>query len=151
MKKLQSNVDQVVELMKDPNAISLMKTGHPARGLIEGLRWRLINNVQTLRDFGVLSPSEIDTIAKSVPDPNSFFNIVAGKAGLKPGRFIEGVLGALKKEGETKASQLRAFMNQYSVQEVDFKIHQYDPYQDQGNQGQQENSFQEQDSLEYIE
>jgi len=136
MKKLQSNVDQVVELMKDPNAISLMKTGHPARGLIEGLRWRLINNVQTLRDFGVLSPSEIDTIAKSVPDPNSFFNIVAGKAGLKPGRFIEGVLGALKKEGETKASQLRAFMNQYSVQEVDFKIHQYDPYEGQDNQNQ---------------
>ena len=136
MKKLQSNVDQVVELMKDPNAISLMKTGHPARGLIEGLRWRLINNVQTLRDFGVLSPSEIDTIAKSVPDPNSFFNIVAGKAGLKPERFIQGVLGALKKEGETKASQLRAFMSHYGVQEIDFQIHQFNPYQNQDQNSQ---------------
>ena len=137
MKKLQSNVDQVVELMKDPNAISLMKTGHPARGLIEGLRWRLINNVQTLRDFGVLSPSEIDTIAKSVPDPNSFFNIVAGKVlGLKPERFIQGVLGALKKEGETKASQLRAFMSHYGVQEIDFQIHQFNPYQNQDQNSQ---------------
>ncbi len=135
MKKLQSNVDEVLELMKDPNAISLMKTGHPARGLIEGLRWRLINNVQTLRDFGVLSPSEIDTIAKSVPDPNSFFNIVAGKAGLKPERFVQGVLGALKAEGITKANQLRAFMERYGVQEIDFKIHRFNPYQGQG-QGQ---------------
>ncbi len=149
MKTLQSNVDEVVELMKDPNAISLLKTGHPARGLIEGLRWRLINNVQTLRDFGVLSPSEIDTIAKSVPDPNSFFNIVAGKVlGLKPERFVEGVLGALKKEGETKASRLRAFMAHWNVPEIDFKIHRYDPYA--GQQGQQENIFKEQDSLEYI-
>ena len=149
MKKLQSNVDEVIELMKDPNAISLLKTGHPARGLIEGLRWRLINNVQTLRDFGVLSPSEIDTIAKSVPDPNSFFNIVAGKVlGLKPERFVEGVLGALKKEGETKASRLRAFMAHWNVPEIDFKIHRYDPYA--GQQGQQENIFKEQDSLEYI-
>ena len=129
MKKLQSNVDEVVELMKDPNAISLLKTGHPARGLIEGLRWRLINNVQTLRDFGVLSPSEIDTIAKSVPDPNSFFNIVAGKVlGLRPERFVKGVLGALKAEGQTKASQLRAFMAHWNVPEIDFKIHRYDPY-----------------------
>ena len=132
MKTLQNNVDEVIELMKDPNAISLLKTGHPARGLIEGLRWRLINNVQTLRDFGVLSPSEIDTIAKSVPDPNSFFNIVAGNVlGLKPQRFVEGVLGALKAEGQTKATQLRAFMAHWKVPEIAFEIQRYDPYADQ--------------------
>ena len=136
MKKLQSNVDEVLDLMKRPEAISFLKVGHPARGLIEGLRWRVINNVQTLRDFGVLSPSEITTIAKSVPDPNSWFNIVAGKAGMKPERFIEGVLGALRAEGQTKANQLRAFMDRYSVQEIDFEIYRYDPWENQpGRQG----------------
>ena len=80
---------------------------------------------------------------------NSFFNIVAGKVlGLKPERFVEGVLGALKKEGETKASRLRAFMAHWNVPEIDFKIHRYDPYA--GQQGQQENIFKEQDSLAYI-
>ena len=135
MKKMQSNVDEVVGLMKDPNALGLLETGHPARGLIEGLRWRLINNVQVLRDFGVLSSREIETIAKSIPDINSTFNWTARKIfGLEPQRFVEGVLGALKAEGITKANQLRAFMGQYGVQEVDFKIHQYDPYESLGNQ-----------------
>jgi len=130
MKKMQSNVDEVVGLMTDPNALGLLETGHPARGLIEGLRWRLINNVQVLRDFGVLSSREIETIAKSIPDINSTFNWTARKIfGLEPQRFVEGVLGALKAEGITKANQLRAFMGQYGVQEVDFKIHQYDPYE----------------------
>tara|TARA_R100001594_G_scaffold2226_1_gene8986 strand:- start:8142 stop:10349 length:2208 start_codon:yes stop_codon:yes gene_type:complete len=150
MRKMQSNVDEVVELMKDPNALGLLKTGHPARGLIEGLRWRLINNVQVLRDFGVLSPSEIGTIAKSVPDINSTFNWAARTIfGLKPERFVKGVLGALKKEGETKASQLRAYMAHWNVPVIDFKIHTYDPYA--GEQGQSVNIFQEQDSLEYTE
>jgi hypothetical protein len=140
MKKLQSNVDEVLDLMKRPEAISFLKVGHPARGLIEGLRWRLINNVQTLRDFGVLSPSEITTIAKSVPDPNDWFNIVAGKAGFKPELFIKGVLGALRAEGQTKANQLRAFMKRYSVQEIDFEIYKYNPWesQDQGQGSQTE-------------
>jgi len=150
MKKLQSNVDETIELMKDPKALGLLETGHPARGMIEGLRWRLINNVQTLRDFGVLSPSEITTIAKSVPDINSTFNWGARTIfGLKPERFVKGVLGALKAEGITKANQLRAMMSHYGVQEVNFKIHRFDPYE--GQQGQQVNIFEEQDSLEYVE
>jgi len=140
MKKMQSNVDEVVGLMKDPNALGLLETGHPARGLIEGLRWRLINNVQVLRDFGVLSSREIETIAKSIPDINSTFNWASRKIfGLKPESFVKGVLGALKAEGITKANQLRAFMGAYGVKEVDFKIHQFDPYasQDQGSASKQ--------------
>ena len=149
MKKMQSNVDEVVGLMKDPNALGLLKTGHPARGLIEGLRWRLINNVQVLRDFGVLSSREIDTIAKSIPDINSTFNWTARTIfGVEPQRFVKGVLGALKKEGETKASQLRAYMKHWNVPVIDFKIHRYDPYGEQ--QGPPVNIFQEQDSLEFV-
>ena len=145
MKKMQSNVDEVVGLMTDPNALGLLETGHPARGLIEGLRWRLINNVQVLRDFGVLSSREIETIAKSIPDINSTFNWTARTIfGLKPETFVEGVLGALKAEGITKANQLRAFMGQYGVQEIDFKIYKYNPWegmpgQSQGNQNQNAN------------
>ena len=128
MKKLQTNVDELIGIMKRPEAIGLMKIGHPARGLIEGLRWRLVNNVQRLRDFGVLTPGEIEVIEESVPNRNSFFNMVAGKLGLRPERFIKGALRALQAEGRTKANELRALMNQYQIKETSFEIYQYDPF-----------------------
>ena len=139
MKKLQSNVDELIGVMKRPEAIGLMKIGHPARGLIEGIRWRLINNVQRLRDFGVLTPGEILVIQESVPNRNSFFNMVAGKLGLKPERFIEGALRALQAEGRTKANELRALMNQYQIKETSFDIYQYDPFANQGPVNQNQN------------
>ena len=150
MKKLQSNVDELVAVMKRPEAIGLMKIGHPARGLIEGIRWRLINNVQRLRDFGVLTPGEIEVIEESVPNRNSFFNMVAGKLGLKPERFIEGALRALQAEGRTKANELRALMNQYQIKETSFDIYQYDPYANQGPVNQNQGSGQVSESQQFV-
>lgn len=150
MKKPQSNVDELVGVMQRPEAIGLMKIGHPARGLIEGIRWRLINNVQRLRDFGVLTPGEIEVIEESVPNRNSFFNMVAGKLGLKPERFIEGALRALQAEGRTKANELRALMNQYQIKETSFDIYQYDPYANQGQVNQNQGPSQVSESQQFV-
>ena len=125
MIKMQSSIDQVISLMGNKDARGYAKIGNESRGLIEGLRWRLVNNVQVLRDFGVLSPSEIETIAMSVPDPNSFMNLMT--QGMGSDRFVEGVLMALKAEGKTKENEVRSYMQGLNIPHMTFPIHKYEP------------------------
>lgn len=136
MIKMQSSIDQVINLMGNKDARGYAKLGTESRGLIEGLRWRLINNVQVLRDFGVLSPSEIETIAMSVPDPNSFYNLIT--QGMGSDRFVEGVLMALRAEGKTKENEVRAYMQGLNIPHMTFPIHKYQPPTQQGSATQEQ-------------
>ena len=125
MIKMQSTVNDYIDLIKNPKARSYAKLGSEARGKIAGLRWRIINNVQVIREFGVLSPSEIDVIAESVPDPNSFFNLIT--QGMDSDRFVEGVLRALEAEGITKGNEIKAYMQGLNIPHMTFPIHRYVP------------------------
>jgi len=130
MKILQSNVDEMLALLYNKEARNWFKLGSEARGMVNAIRWRLVNNIQTLREFGVLTPGEILVIEESVPNMNSFLNLIASDfVGLEGGseRFIEGALGALKSEGKTAENAVRAYMDAYGIPEIGFEIDIYNP------------------------
>jgi len=125
MKILQSNVDEMLALLYNKEARNWFKLGSEARGMVNAIRWRLVNNIQTLREFGVLTPGEIVVIEESVPNMNTFLNLLASDfVGLEGGseRFIEGALGALKSEAKTKENQIRSYMSGYGIPELGFEI-----------------------------
>ena len=128
MKILQSNADEMLALLYDKEARNWFKLGSEARGKVNAIRWRLVNNIQTLREFGVLTPGEILVIEESIPNMNSFLNLIASDfKGLKGGseKFIKGALGALKSEAKTKENQIRAYMKGYAIPELGFEIDVY--------------------------
>ncbi|BAQ90679.1 hypothetical protein [uncultured Mediterranean phage uvMED] len=133
MVDLYQTVDQYTELMDNINARGILPTGSKERGYVQGLRWRLINKIQVLRDYGVLTPGEIDVIEKSAPNFNSFWNLL-GKA--KKGnekladdsvevwdtdRFVKGVLQVLRDEGFNKAKRLRATMDRFNIPVIEYE------------------------------
>ena len=133
MGDLYMTVDQYTELMDDINARGLLPVGSKERGFVQGLRWRLINKIQVLRDYGVLTPGEIDVIEKSAPNFNSFWNLLgrAKKGNEKladdsvevwdTDRFVKGVLQVLRDEGFNKAKRLRATMERYKIPIIEYE------------------------------
>ena len=133
MVDLYMTVDQYSELMDDINARGLLPVGSKERGFVQGLRWRLINKIQVLRDYGVLTPGEIDVIEKSAPNFNSFWNLLgrAKKGNEKladdsvevwdTDRFVKGVLQVLRDEGFNKAKRLRATMERYKIPIIEYE------------------------------
>jgi len=83
------------------------------KGQLEGIRQRLINNVQVLRDYGVLSPSEIENIERSVPDVNSF--IALATRGLGSDEYFVGQLDKMYEEVVTRERLLSSMMKVYST------------------------------------
>ena len=146
MRKMQSNVQEMLELLYDKESRNWFKLGTKERGKVEAIRWRLVNNIQVMRDFGVLTPGEIEVIEQSLPDMNSFINLLAsdfrsdkfgqvnhrGKMVTEGGseRFIEGALKALESEAVTKQNELRGIMKAYGVPEIGFDIDIYNPKED---------------------
>ena len=133
MVDLYQTVDQYTSLMDDINARGLLPVGSKERGFVQGLRWRLINKIQVLRDYGVLTPGEIDVIEKSAPNFNSFWNLLgrAKKGNTKladdstevwdTDRFVKGVLQVLRDEGYNKAKRLRATMEQFQIPIIEYE------------------------------
>ena len=143
MREMESNVQEMLDLLYDPKARNWFKLGTEERGKVNGIRWRLVNNIQVLRDFGVLTPGEIEVIEESLPDMNSFLNLLAsdfrhdsfgevehnGQVIFEGGseRFIKGALQVLMSEARTKQNSIRAIMNAYGIPEIGFEIDIYNP------------------------
>ena len=146
MREMESNVQEMLELVYDKKARGWLKLGEKERGKIDAIRWRLVNNIQVLREFGVLTPGEIAVIEESLPNPNGLLNLLAsdfrndkfgevnhrGEMITEGGseRFIEGALMALGSEAKTKQNSLRRIMHAYGIEEIGYEIDIYNPKED---------------------
>tara|TARA_Y100001963_G_scaffold6445_1_gene8324 strand:- start:1722 stop:3701 length:1980 start_codon:yes stop_codon:yes gene_type:complete len=147
MLNIQKSVKDFVELMQNPKARGFGKIGDKERGELEGIRQRLINNVQVLRDYGVLSPSEIQNIERSVPAVNSIIALMT--RGLGSDEYVKGAMNKLYEEAVNRERQVQALLKLSGAPEVDYERYSGGiPGLDVGEQ--QENIFQEQDSLEFV-
>ena len=119
MQNIQTSIKDLVTLIDNPKARGFGKMGTKERGQLEGLRQRLINNVQVLRDYGVLSPSEIQNIERSVPDLNGFIQLVT--RGLGSDEFTKGILNTLYTETINRERQLKAMIDLYGAPITDYE------------------------------
>lgn len=149
MLNIQKSVRDFVELMQNPKARGFGKIGDKERGELEGIRQRLINNVQVLRDYGVLSPSEIQNIERSVPAVNSIIALMT--RGLGSDEYVKGAMNKLYEEAVNRERQVQALLKLSGAPEVDYERYSGGIPGLESGQGQQANIFEEQDSLEYVE
>jgi len=119
MQNIQKSVKDFVELMQNPKARGFGKIGEKERGELEGIRQRLINNVQVLRDYGVLSPSEIKNIERSVPPVNSIISLMT--RGLGSDKFVVGAMNKLYEEAVNNERKLEALIKLYGAPIVDYE------------------------------
>ena len=119
MQDIQTSLKDLIALMANPKARGFGKVGTQERGELEGLRQRLINNVQVLRDYGVLSPSEIENIERSVPDVNGFVALIT--RGVGSDAFAAGTLNKLYQEAINNERQVTAMINLYSAPQTDYE------------------------------
>lgn len=119
MQNIQTSLKDLIALMANPKARGFGKIGKKERGELEGLRQRLINNVQVLRDYGVLSPSEIQNIERSVPDVNGFIALVTRRIGSDA--FAAGTLNKLYQEAINRERQVDAMIELYSAPKTDYE------------------------------
>jgi LysM repeat protein len=118
MQNIQKSVKDFVELMQNPKARGFGKIGKKEKGELEGIRQRLINNVQVLRDYGVLSPSEIENIERSVPAVNSIIALMT--RGLGSDEFVVGAMNTLYQEAVNNERKLDALIKLYGAPVVDY-------------------------------
>ena len=119
MQNIQKSVKDFVELMQNPKARGFGKIGKKEKGVLEGIRQRLINNVQVLRDYGVLSPSEIQNIERSVPPVNSIIALMT--RGLGSDEFVVGAMNTLYQEAVNNERKLDALIKLYGAPVVDYE------------------------------
>jgi LysM repeat protein len=119
MQNIQRSVKDFVELMKNPKARGFGKIGPKEKGELEGIRQRLINNVQVLRDYGVLSPSEIQNIERSVPPVNSIISLMT--RGLGSDEFVVGAMNKLYEEAVNNELKLDALIKLYGAPQIDYE------------------------------
>jgi len=119
MQNIQKSVKDFVELMQNPKARGFGKIGKKEKGELEGIRQRLINNVQVLRDYGVLSPSEIENIERSVPPVNSIIALMT--RGLGSDEFVVGAMNTLYQEAVNNERKLDALIKLYGAPVVDYE------------------------------
>tara|TARA_R100001594_G_scaffold39318_1_gene70871 strand:- start:5688 stop:7508 length:1821 start_codon:yes stop_codon:yes gene_type:complete len=89
--------------------MSLLPVGR-IKGLTEALSWRIIADIQKEREFGVLSPSEITAIKKSVPNPNDWLNYLLYDYGdeEKGRQYVQASMDAYLEELEGTKRALQA-------------------------------------------
>ena len=119
MQNIQKSVKDFVELMQNPKARGFGKIGEKEKGELEGIRQRLINNVQVLRDYGVLSPSEIVNIERSVPPVNSIIALMT--RGLGSDEFVVGAMNKLYEEAVNNERKLDALLKLYGSPVIDYE------------------------------
>jgi len=119
MQNIQKSVKDFVELMQNPKARGFGKIGEKEKGKLEGIRQRLINNVQVLRDYGVLSPSEIENIERSVPAVNSIIALMT--RGLGSDKFVVGAMNTLYQEAVNNERKLDALLKLYGAPVTDYE------------------------------
>jgi hypothetical protein len=119
MQNIQKSVKDFVELMQNPKARGFGKIGKKEKGELEGIRQRLINNIQVLRDYGVLSPSEIKNIERSVPPVNSIIALMT--RGLGSDEFVVGAMNTLYQEAVNNERKLDALIKLYGAPVVDYE------------------------------
>ena len=119
MQNIQKSVKDFVELMQNPKARGFGKIGKKEKGELEGIRQRLINNVQVLRDYGVLSPSEITNIERSVPPVNSIIALMT--RGLGSDQFVIGAMNKLYEEAVNRQRQLESLIKLYGAPITDYE------------------------------
>ena len=119
MQNIQKSVKDFVELMQNPKARGFGKIGKKEKGELEGIRQRLINNVQVLRDYGVLSPSEIKNIERSVPPVNSIIALMT--RGLGSDEYVVGAMNTLYQEAVNNERKLDALIKLYGAPVVDYE------------------------------
>ena len=117
--------------------MSLLPIGR-IKGLTEALSWRIIADIQKEREFGVLSPSEITTIKKSVPNPNDWVNYLLYEYGdnEKGRQYVQASMDAYLEELEGTKRGIHAEMsgmrtrgmnvNEWDYEAVDW-TKKYDP------------------------
>jgi len=113
-----NSIDEYMYLLKQPDSVNLMEVGEN-RGRLEGILWRVIAGIQKGRDFGVLSPSEITTIQKSAPTPNTLTRIMLREIGSD--KFINGVMKTLREETENQIRQDDAVLKNIRARKYEYE------------------------------
>tara|TARA_Y100001963_G_scaffold160214_1_gene269057 strand:- start:2663 stop:4480 length:1818 start_codon:yes stop_codon:yes gene_type:complete len=132
MQSLIDNIDQLLSLYERDD-IGLLDLGEYS-GAMDAIGWRIVNNIQRLRDYGVITQGELVNLRKSVPDPREFGALIRKDIGGK--QFIKGVFNALRQEAERKQKQATLYLRQtaspiYS-QGYDLRVKEYRPFGDSG-------------------
>ena len=132
MQALADNIDQLLNIYETKD-VSLLDLGEYS-GAMDAIGWRIVNNIQRLRDYGVITDGELKTLRKSVPDPREFFRLIKQDVGGK--EFIKGVFNALKQEALRKRERATLYLQQthspiYS-QSYDLSQKEYKPFDDGG-------------------
>lgn len=108
MDTMINNIDQILELYKDPKA-GVLKLGQ-VRGAIDAIRERIINNIQVVRDYGVISPGELTNLERSAPDIKSFMAELKKDIGGK--QYMVEVYNALKQEAVRQRNLKRIYLRE---------------------------------------
>jgi len=107
--------------------MSLLPLGR-IKGLTEALSWRIIADIQKEREFGVLSPSEITTIKKSVPNPNDWVNYLLYEWDNEKGRqYIQASMDAYLEELEGTKRALDAELSGMKMRGMEVNVWDYQP------------------------
>ena len=106
MQSLIDNVDQLLSLY-DREDIGLLDLGEYS-GAMDAIGWRIVNNIQRLRDYGVITQGELINLRKSVPNPREFGRLLKEDIGGK--QFIKGVFNALRQEAVRKRKQATLYL-----------------------------------------
>ena len=98
------------------------------KGLTEALSWRIIADIQKEREFGVLSPSEITTIKKSVPNPNDWINyLLYSYDGEKGRQYIQASMDAYLEELDGTKRAIEAELGGMKARGMQANIWDYQP------------------------
>ena len=127
MQSLIDNVDQLLSLY-DREDIGLLDLGEYS-GAMDAIGWRIVNNIQRLRDYGVITQGELVNLRKSVPNPREFGRLLKEDIGGK--QFIKGVFNALRQEAIRKRKQATLYLERtgspiYS-KGYDLRVKEYTP------------------------
>tara|TARA_Y100001973_G_scaffold51403_1_gene76332 strand:+ start:8131 stop:9912 length:1782 start_codon:yes stop_codon:yes gene_type:complete len=108
--------------------MSLLPVGR-IKGLTEALSWRIIADIQKEREFGVLSPSEITTIKKSVPNPNDWVNYLLYEYGdnEKGRQYVQASMDAYLEELEGTKRGLDAELGGMRMRGMEVNVWDYQP------------------------
>ena len=115
------NIDEFSYLLEQEDTYNLLELG-ANRGRVEAVMYRVIAEVQQGRDFGVLTPSEMVTLKKSVPDVNTKYKLLLRAIDrVGADAFNQNVLQVLRQETITNLQQAESNLRALGGTPTDYK------------------------------
>ena len=122
-----ASVQEYAFLSKLKEAVTPVQKGR-LKGLLEALSWRIVADIQKEREFGVLSPSEITVIKKSVPKESDWGMWVVGLwENERTKTFIQGSLEAYLEELSRTRKRLEAELSGMKKRGFELEPWDYEP------------------------